>query len=54
MSQLVKTKPQANFTLFFTLKYQVKMLKKSIFFFVEDVDLFVTLNNNNNNNVFIS
>jgi hypothetical protein len=31
------------------------MLKKSIFSFVEDVDLFVTLNNNNNNNnVFIS
>jgi hypothetical protein len=28
----------------YSLKYQVKMFKKSIFFFVEDMDLFVTLN----------
>jgi hypothetical protein len=28
----------------YSLKYQVKMFKKSIFFFVEDMDLFVALN----------
>jgi hypothetical protein len=27
-----------------SLKYQVKMFKKSVSFFVEDMDLFVTLN----------
>jgi hypothetical protein len=38
-----KSSEQLSSTLL-SLKYQVKMFKKSIFFFVEDMDLFVTLN----------